>query len=411
MKKKILLTALISICSLLLLQNFSFAQTVWSTRYLNTMGVNELRRIQFTNALTGFACGSGGVMIKTTNGGDTWNTINLGTSEYLTTLFFIDENTGWVSGDNAFIRKTTNSGATWASLSIPTTQFTASIYFLDSQTGYITSHDGKILKTVNGGTNWSILANTGLLYGEIQFINSLTGWVLAPGYMAKTTNGGDTWERKIFSGSLLQDMVFINAQTGWITDNNLVMKTIDGGETWAYNTIPMTTPMSLRFLNSNVLWCAGFSGNTGVICRSLDGGVHWTTQTTVPSNKFWGISFANANSGWASGNSQVSFTSNGNLVSVVPISSVAPGTYSLKQNYPNPFNPTTSIKFDLKKSGFVSLKVYSMAGAEVKSLVNENVNAGSYEVSMNAENLPSGTYFYTLETADFKETKKMMLVK
>jgi photosystem II stability/assembly factor-like uncharacterized protein len=391
--------------------NISYSQTVWSTRFLSNQGISDLRRIQFVNSLTGFSCGSAGVLIKTTNAGDTWTKINLGTNEFLTTLFFINENTGWIGGVNAFIRKTTDAGNTWTQQPIPTTDFTASIYFIDGQIGFATSHDGKIIKTLNGGTNWITLASTGLLYGEIQFINSLTGWVLAPGYMAKTTNGGDTWDRKIYSGELLQDMIFIDSQTGWITDINSILKTTNGGENWSINSIPMTTPMSMKIINSNILWCAGYSGNNGVICRSLNGGINWTIQNTVPNNLFWGISFANANTGWASGYAQISNTNNGNLVSVIPVSIKTPDEYSLKQNYPNPFNPATSIKFDLKKSGFVSLKIFSMSGAEVKSLVNENIIAGSYEVSFNAENLPSGTYFYTLETYDFKETKKMMLVK
>lgn len=85
--------------------------------------------------------------------------------------------------------------------------------------------------------------------------------------------------------------------------------------------------------------------------------------------------------------------------------------YSLSQNYPNPFNPTTSIKFSIEKSSFVSLKVYDITGKEVASLVNEKLSTGSYDYSFTAKNLSSGLYFYTLKAGDFKETKKMMLIK
>lgn len=85
--------------------------------------------------------------------------------------------------------------------------------------------------------------------------------------------------------------------------------------------------------------------------------------------------------------------------------------YELFQNYPNPFNPATNIKFSVPSGGEVSLKVYDIAGKQVAELVNEFKQKGSYTVSFDASALPSGAYFYRLETADFKETKKMLLVK
>lgn len=90
-----------------------------------------------------------------------------------------------------------------------------------------------------------------------------------------------------------------------------------------------------------------------------------------------------------------------------------PEKYSLSQNYPNPFNPTTKINFSLPKSSNVSLKIHNMAGKEVASVVNDRRDAGNYEVTFDAANygLSSGTYFYTLTTNGFTETKKMMLIK
>ncbi len=87
--------------------------------------------------------------------------------------------------------------------------------------------------------------------------------------------------------------------------------------------------------------------------------------------------------------------------------------YSLSQNYPNPFNPETNIKYGLKQSGFVSLKVYDLAGKEVATLVNQNQNAGTYVIDFKASdyNLTSGIYFYKLNTGDFSEVRKMILTK
>jgi len=85
--------------------------------------------------------------------------------------------------------------------------------------------------------------------------------------------------------------------------------------------------------------------------------------------------------------------------------------YNLAQNYPNPFNPTTSIRFDLVTSGFVSLKVYNMVGQEVATLVNGNMELGHHSVSFDATNLPSGLYLYRIEANGYAATRKMLLLK
>ncbi len=85
--------------------------------------------------------------------------------------------------------------------------------------------------------------------------------------------------------------------------------------------------------------------------------------------------------------------------------------FSLEQNYPNPFNPTTSIKYSLKRQEKATLKVFNARGELVSTLVNGVVSAGTHEVTWSGANLPSGIYFYKLETADFTQTKKMLLVK
>lgn len=83
----------------------------------------------------------------------------------------------------------------------------------------------------------------------------------------------------------------------------------------------------------------------------------------------------------------------------------------LKQNYPNPFNPSTKINFNNPKQGFVSLKVYDLSGREVASLVNEALKQGNYEIEFKANKLSSGTYFYFIQTSEYTEIKKMVLVK
>jgi hypothetical protein len=93
-----------------------------------------------------------------------------------------------------------------------------------------------------------------------------------------------------------------------------------------------------------------------------------------------------------------------------------PQTYSLSQNYPNPFNPTTIIKYSIPNSengrgNLVNLKIFDLLGREIKVLVKGMQSPGNYEIGFNAADLTSGIYFYQLTAGDFKETKKMILLK
>jgi len=106
------------------------------------------------------------------------------------------------------------------------------------------------------------------------------------------------------------------------------------------------------------------------------------------------------------------------IVGVEPISSNIPADYYVNQNYPNPFNPVSKIEFGLPKQSFVKIKIYNITGQEVAVLVNNNLGAGTYEVTWQADAYPSGVYFYRIEarqagslTGTFVETRKMVLVK
>jgi hypothetical protein len=88
-----------------------------------------------------------------------------------------------------------------------------------------------------------------------------------------------------------------------------------------------------------------------------------------------------------------------------------PRTYQLTQNYPNPFNPSTTINFSIAQSGKVSLIVFNSIGQEVQTLFDKEMTAGEYQVNFNADNLPSGIYFYKLESGSYINVKKMIVLK
>jgi len=134
-------------------------------------------------------------------------------------------------------------------------------------------------------------------------------------------------------------------------------------------------------------------GPHSAVVKGYKNGV-WFTFTTV-----------------GSGQNPVTFNVINPTTEITKITEVMPTKYNLLQNYPNPFNPSTNIQFDLPKDGFVKINIYDMLGKEVANLVNEDKMAGSYLVSYNGASLSSGVYFYRIETQDFIDTKRMILMK
>jgi hypothetical protein len=101
----------------------------------------------------------------------------------------------------------------------------------------------------------------------------------------------------------------------------------------------------------------------------------------------------------------------GALTAVDDAGNAIPETYSLSQNYPNPFNPSTTIQYSIPHSGHVSLVVYDLLGSAVSVLVDDEQSAGSYRVNFDAASLPSGIYYYRLESGSFSQTRNLVLIR
>ena len=165
-------------------------------------------------------------------------------------------------------------------------------------------------------------------------------------------------------------------------------------------------------------------GQGGIILRTKNSGITWNTQSSEITEWLSGVSFADSSNGIVVGaNGKILKTTSGGVTFIEEneIEEQTPQNYLISQNYPNPFNPVTKIKYTIPQTnsslpggargGLVTLMVYNTLGREVATLVNEEKPAGEYEVEFNAANLPSGIYFYQLNSGEFRETKKMVLLR
>ena len=151
------------------------------------------------------------------------------------------------------------------------------------------------------------------------------------------------------------------------------------------------------------------------ILRTTDGGVTWTVQYSKPGPLLLAVSFSDANTGTAVGESgMILRTTNGGLTWVSggqSRPSGKPDRFELGQNYPNPFNPTTVISYQLPVASDVRLAVFDLLGREVATLVNEKKEPGSYTVTFNGSGLSSGVYFYSLQSGSYIQTRVLLLLR
>ncbi|MCL6493864.1 MAG: T9SS type A sorting domain-containing protein [Ignavibacterium sp.] len=190
-----------------------------------------------------------------------------------------------------------------------------------------------------------------------------------------------------------------------------VFLSTNNGTSWtAVNTgLTFNRVYSLAVSGTNLF--AGTWG--GGVFLSTNNGTSWTAVNTGLTNTYvssLAVSDTNLFAGTEGGGVWRRPLSD-MITSVQEIPGDVPHAFALMQNYPNPFNPSTRIPFSVRSSEFVSLKVYDMLGREVATLVNENLQPGTYEVQWDASHQASGLYFYQLKADGFVATRRMVLVK
>lgn len=291
----------------------------------------DLFAVNFVSATTGWAVGLGGTIIKTTDGGSSWVLQSSPTTETLYGCAFTSATSGIVVGTNGVVLATTNGGTTWTPMTSGTSQSLYGVYFLNSTTGYAVGSFGAILRTVNGGTTWTPLVSGSdvSLFG-IQFSSSLTGWTFGSyGTILKTTNGGSTWfAENSNTYNDLFGMRFSTASVGYLVgDLGVMLSTSDGGTTWlSQSSSTKDNLLATDFVSPTTAWSVGAEGT---IVETTDGGLTWDPQPSGVYQDLYGVSMISNAVGWAVGDSAVIVkTSNGGLTWAEQNSHTDPTLYS-----------------------------------------------------------------------------------
>lgn len=406
----------------LFLYNISYSQ--WNVVY-TPVTAQTVMAMKFWDNNTGYHAGilynsSTFNIHKTTNGGLNYvdQSSNF-TAQRFMSVWIIHPDTVLMSGNYGKIIRTVNGGTNWSTMYSDTNLQFWGLWFTSSLTGYVTGSNGVIMKTTNNGINWFSLNSTSInALDGIWFVNENTGYVGGANVLLKTTDAGATWVNKsglFISGfETAQSVYFSDANTGYYctnTSNCRIVKTTNGGDNWSLinDNADAGAGWDMSFVNAATGYvCTG----NGKILKTTNAGLNWGVQNTPLTENLYQIHFPSVNTGYvACWSGKILKTTNGGLTFIGNVNNEVSKKYNLEQNFPNPFNPQTTIRFSVPKRDFITLKIFDIKGKEVISLIADEYQPGNYEIKLTDEGLSSGVYYYRLQSKDFSQTKKMILLK
>ncbi len=296
----------------------------------NSGVANTLLDVKFINRTHGWAVGGRGVIIATTDGGETWTSQSSGYELALSGVDFADELNGWAVGQLGLILNTSDGGRTWSVQGKDTAlgQNLIKVYFHDVNNGWIITERGSFaLRTADGGNTWrrQFFENT-LPRSDAFFMDDRRAWVsFKSGSVLSTADGGESWDllkgvNEVEIGT--NSVFFLDDQNGWIAGwrgkaqgtgsgvqfikyltDGMVARTTDGGATWVrHDSDTGRFLWDVVFPDVRKGWAVG---SFGMVMRSLDGGVTWEPQPVETETLLRAMSFPDENNGWAVGDEGV----------------------------------------------------------------------------------------------------------
>ncbi|NTV83765.1 MAG: T9SS type A sorting domain-containing protein [Bacteroidales bacterium] len=377
----------------------------------------DLTSVVFTDTLHGWITGHQGVVLNTTDGGNTWELQETGTLADLGKVFFPDNQHGWAVGamenDTNIVLRTINGGESWE-IQYSTDYMLTDLFFTDSLNGWVTSWYNALLNTTDGGTNWEVISFPGLtMPNSVQFHDSGTGYIGGTNHNScfsfeiyKTVDDGATWNR--IQGWncdwFMNNLFFINEDIGWFTGNyaiqgihgqdtsgQVIGYSTNGGVGWSIGFDQENQKVnSLYFTNLLNGWAVSGEGK---FFSSVNGGESWEEQTYPPYENLKDITFSGEQSGWAVGNNgTVMRTDNNGAAGLLERS----GRDLKIRISPNPATDRIKVTFELERSAEVVMAIYTSQGSRLMVITPGLLSRGTHILETSLHRLPSGLYFLEL---------------
>lgn len=423
---------------ILLVPVTSISQGTWEKFDIPTQ--LNLTSLSFTDSLVGWLVGDSGVIVHTSDGGQTWEIQQSNTTNNIVNVFFLNNNIGWATSHSfsslpygTLLLKTADGGMNWDTISYPETNvFIESIFFLDSLTGWMGGTPHALVSTNDAGNSWhqaeidtSTLAFFPVL--NIEFYNEQYGYASGgifdiAGVIWRTSDGGQNWyaidvedaPADEVHGLYMFDSVNVIGSGG---DPDFgfgvgFTRTNNGGITWEYDEIGIQgIAFDVDFVNNKEGWAP--LGYENKYVYTVDTGRTWTPITTPEQTSIFDIVFTDSLHGYAVG-SEGAFLRFKPQTPVSVSNIIFEDHIKLFQNYPNPFSSSTTIRFEYNGIGSVSpvyVSIFDIMGNEVERIISKKMTDGSYLALFTSSQLPGGIYYYRIiSNAVISEVKSMILV-
>ena len=320
----------------------------WSSIF---SGTDYIKDVWFADAQNGFLL-SPYKIFRTTNGGSSWESWDANPDYILHRFNFLNAQEGYATADPRTLLRTFDGGITWQTYQLPYPNLSfETAYFLNTNVAYLASSSGRISKTTDGGLTWDNQTSgfSGIQQG-IDFIDSQNGiFACTSGEIYYTRNGALNIRRAKYSELrnctgvkyLRPNLALISADSG------IVLRSIDGGVSWT--NIQTSTQESFADIMAVDTNCAYVCGSNGAVFKTLNGGLSWTNVSINTTTWLQGVYFITRNIGLAVGGNQIYKTSNGGL------------SWTLKNNgvdVNTSFNDVWMIDADLAYAGGTFGKLY-----------------------------------------------------
>jgi photosystem II stability/assembly factor-like uncharacterized protein len=381
-----------------------------------------------------------------------WVQQQSGTDQVFFTVSFTSKDTGWAGSGGAVVH-TTNGGQSWQMSSPPEL---GRVLFLDNLTGFVyTYSSAKVYKTVDGGQNWTSSNPNSQNLICASFPSRDTGFIEGAGFVSRTTDGGKSWDPKQEAGNGFNAMSFSDTRHGFVVGLPLgsfawIRRTTDGGSTWndVSNDFQLTLEAVHAFDDTTVIVAGasgfmalshngggtwhrivsgvnlgifGFSflnrqtglavGEMGEILRTQDGGLHWTKQHSPAMTTLYAAQLIDDSVGVIVGDSgTILITTNGGIewVQLAP-----PSLESLNITAQQlPETPMIELRYSLPQMQDVTIEVYDLLGKRISTICERKIEpAGLHQITFDASHYPAGVYLFRVTTERYSGVGKIVLVK
>ena len=297
-----------------------------------TSSLSWLHSVFFLDQNRGWAVGSRGALLSTTDGGTHWTSLVHPTEDTIREIYFADDRNGIIVCERniydlksnaearAYLMKTVDGGEHWKRASMrgvdPDARIMRAI-FTGAGRGWAFGEAGAIFTTSDMGNTWIRLqAPTRYLLLGGDFINENNGWLVGAGAtILQTSDGGESWQHARLAATSVRfnSTSFVEKRLGWaVGSGGAIYRTLNGGRSWLpQNSGVLSDLLDVKFLDAAEGWAVGAEG---VVLHTIDGGTHWSTERSVTEHNLERVFFADSAHGWAVGfgGTIISFGNTGN---------------------------------------------------------------------------------------------------